>query len=123
MTMFDQEPETSADNADARLDALLSIAPRLEPDDAFRAELLAGFDVRSRRARSRISLSLFADAFGWRGLSRPVAAFSLLAGVCATGFVAGASATPGDRETYAALAEAFDQSFDLNVENANWAEE
>jgi hypothetical protein len=121
--MFDQGPIANSDDANARLDAVLSLAPRFEPDDSFRARLLSEFDAGRRRARSKISLMLFAEAFGWRALARPVAAFSLLAGVCATGFLAGAAAAPGDRETYAALDEAFDQSFDLNVESANWAEE
>lgn len=123
MTMFDEGPLEKDRPDDAALDALLAAAPHFAADDAFRARLLKDFDARRRAVRTRRTFTLFADAFGWRALARPLASAGMLAGLCVTGFVAGAAAAPNDGETYAALSEAFDQSFDLTEENASWAEE
>lgn len=114
---------------DAMMDALLAdlLADVRRVDEivgpGFRERLLASFDDHQRRRRNRLSLSLFADAFGWRALSRPLASAGILAGLCATGFIAGAAASPSDRETYAELAASLDQSFGYSEEDASWAEE
>lgn len=123
MTMFDEGPMKKERPDDAALDALLAAAPLICADDAFRSQLLADFDAQRRTAQTRPAFALFAVAFGWRALARPLASAGMLAGLCATGFIAGAAASPNDAETYAALSEAFEQSFDLTEENASWAEE
>lgn len=110
---------------DAMLDDLLADARLVDdivgPD--FKARLIASFDDHQRRRRNRAAFTLFADAFGWRALARPLASAGILAGVCATGFIAGAAASPSDSETYAELAASLDQSFGFSEENASWAEE
>jgi hypothetical protein len=124
MNMFDggaNIPPNQSD--DARLDALLSLSKPLEADSVFQSGLLHGFDAHVRRKNNALSLSLFADAFGWRALARPLAAASLLAGICTTGFVAGAAASPSDGDTYAELSAAFDQSFNLSEDTVSWAKE
>lgn len=125
----DDRPDESG-STDAMMDALLAdlLADARRVDEivgpGFRERLLASFDDHQRRRRrNRLSLSLFADAFGWRALSRPLASAGILAGLCATGFIAGAAASPGDRETYAELAASLDQSFGYSEEDASWAEE
>jgi hypothetical protein len=123
MTMFDEGPMKKDRPDDPALDALLAAAPLFGADDAYRARLLADFDAQRRASRTRPAFTLFADAFGWRALARPLASAGMLAGLCATGFIAGAVASANDGEAYAALSEAFDQSFDLSEENASWAEE
>ncbi len=115
MTMFDSSANVPPDDMDdAKLDALLSLSRPLEADSAFQSSLLHAFDARTRRRRERLSLTIFAEAFGWRALARPMAAASLLAGICMTGFVAGAAASPSDGETYAELSAAVDQSFNFS---------
>lgn len=93
------------------------------PGMEFKALLLDSYDEHMRRRRNRLSLSLFADAFGLRALARPLGAAAVLGGICATGFVAGVAGSPRDTETYAELASAIDQSFALTEENGPWAEE
>jgi len=93
------------------------------PGMEFKAMLLNSYDDAQRRRRNRLSLSLFADAIGWRALSRPMAAAALLGSVCTAGFIAGVAGAPGDAGAYAELAAAFDQSFSLTEENDLWAEE
>jgi hypothetical protein len=124
MTMFDSGANVPPDDADdAKLDALLSLSRPLEADSAFQSSLLHGFDARTRRKGARKLLTIFAEALGWRALARPMAAASLLAGICMTGFVAGAAASPSDGETYAELSAAFDQSFNLSEDTVSWAKE
>ncbi len=123
MTIFDEEAMKNGRPDDAALDALLASAPLFGADDACRARLLADFDAQRRASRTRLAFTLFADAFGWRALARPLASAGMLAGLCVSGFIAGAAASANDGEAYAALSEAFDQSFDLSEENASWAEE
>ncbi|MEK7266358.1 MAG: hypothetical protein AAB227_09700 [Pseudomonadota bacterium] len=93
------------------------------PGMEFKAMLLTSYDDHMRRRKNRLSLSLFADAFGLRALARPLGAAAILGGLCAAGFVAGVVDTPRDTETYAELASAIDQSFALTEENGPWAEE
>lgn len=93
-----------------------------EPGTEFKARLLSGFDDVQRR-RNRLSLSTFADAFGWRALARPLGAAGFLASVCVSGFLAGAVAAPADSGAYDELAAAFDQSFALTEEGDQWVEE
>lgn len=82
------------------------------PDDAFRALALAGFDAFARaRRKKRLSLDLFADAFGWRALARPLAAASLLLTAGAAGVIAGAATPENDNALYAELSDAFDQDY------------
>jgi hypothetical protein len=93
------------------------------PGMEFKAMLLGSYDELQRRRRNRLSLALFADAIGWRALSRPMAAAALLGSVCTAGFIAGVAGAPDDAGAYAELAAAFDQSFSLTEENDLWAEE
>lgn len=124
MTMFDSGANIHPDDTDdAKLDALLSLSRPLEADSAFQSSLLHAFDARARRKNERLSLTVFAEAFGWRALARPMAAASILAGICTTGFVAGAAASPNESDTYAELSAAFDQSFDLSEDIGSWARE
>ncbi len=116
MTNPEQDPD------DALLDELLKSARFIIADEGFTTRLLASFDAHQSR-RARLSWTLFADAFGWRALAQPLASAGFLAGLCAAGFVAGAASGPDDGETYAELAAAIDQSFDLNGEDQSWAEE
>ncbi|MCB2096506.1 MAG: hypothetical protein KDE05_02645 [Parvularculaceae bacterium] len=106
----------SADNgtvADRMIDEALAdmrIADAA-PDDAFRSLALAGFDAFARARRKRLSLDLFADAFGWRALARPLAAASLLLTFGAAGVIAGAATPEADNALYAELSDAFDQDY------------
>lgn len=109
------------DDLPARADALIAETfasmraddRRLPPELA--ARLLADYDRHQRRRRDRLSLRLFADAFGWRALARPVAAASVIASLLAGGFVAGAAAAPSPS---AELASALAQSFGAAGEDA-----
>lgn len=93
------------------------------PGMEFKAMLLTSYDEHMRRRRTRLSLTLFADALGLRALARPLGAAAILGGLCAAGFVAGVAGSPREYETYAELASAIDQSFALTEENGPWAEE
>lgn len=93
-------------------DRVLSEA--LGPD--FRERLLAGFDDFERKRRTRLTLTSFAEAFGWRALGRPIAPAGILGALCAIGFVAGASANGAPD---ADLSAALDQSFSYSAE-AEW---
>ncbi len=119
----DQRKEIETDEAArAIVDAVIAdwreqdrvLDEALGPD--YRQRLLAGFDDFQRRRRARLSLSSFAEAFGWRALGRPLAPAGILAALCAIGFIVGASATGGGAEEE--LIAALDQSFDYSVENA-----
>jgi hypothetical protein len=92
-------------------DRVLSEA--LGPD--FRARLLAGFDDFQRKRRTRLTLSSFAEAFGWKALGRPIAPAGILGALCAIGFVAGASANGA---ADADLSAALDRSFSYSAEAA-----
>lgn len=113
------------DAIDALLDDVFRQTPSLidVPGMEFKDGLLAAYDAYMRRRKSRLSLTLFAEAFGWRALARPLAAAAALGSFCVAGFVAGAAASPGEAETYAELSSAFEQSFTLTEENGSWAEE
>lgn len=127
--MFDGIPPSPAGRDDGAVDAMLEEVFRQSrshaeiPGMEFKARLLASYDEHRRRARNRFSSALFADAFGWRALARPLAAAGVLSGVCAAGYVAGAAASPGGVQTYAEFAAEFGQSFDLAEEDSAWAEE
>ena len=75
------------------------------------ARLIAGFDAHMRARRNRVSLQLFADAFGWRALARPMAATGLLVMIGAGGLFAGIATPEDDTSIYADLSDALDQSF------------
>lgn len=110
---------------DALLDDVFRQSRSLQeiPGMEFKDGLLASYDAYMRRRKNRLSLALFADAFGWRALARPLGAAAMLGGLCVAGFVAGAAASPGEAQTYAELSSAFEQSFALTEENGSWAEE
>lgn len=115
----------SGDAIDALLDDVFRQSRSLQeiPGMEFKDGLLASYDAYMRRRRNRLSLTLFADAFGWRALARPFGAAAMLGSLCVAGFIAGAAASPGEAETYAELSSAFEQSFALTEENGSWAEE
>lgn len=118
-------PAPGADPLDNLIDGVFrqSRGHAAVPGMEFKAILMQSFDDVQRRRRARLSLSLIADAFGWRALSRPMAAAALLGGVCAAGFAAGAAVPAGEAAAYAEIASAFDQSFSLAEESDLWAEE
>ena len=111
------------------LDALLDdvfLTPNKQAEDPgaeFKAKLLDSYDAHMRGRKNRLSLSLFADALGFRALARPLAAAASLGGICAAGFVAGVAAPFGDNSSYAELASAIDQTFAYAEEAETWAEE
>lgn len=129
MSDKERNPPPDRDDVEAAAEAIVEsvlenwrhVDEALGPD--FRNRLLAGFDDHRRRRRRKPSLSLFADALGWRALARPATAALVLAAVCGAGFVAGAEATADDAQVYAEIDAAFDESFDLSEENGSWAEE
>ncbi|OFW99615.1 MAG: hypothetical protein A3E78_00520 [Alphaproteobacteria bacterium RIFCSPHIGHO2_12_FULL_63_12] len=124
MTENDSKRE-SVDALDALLDEVFrqSRGHAAIPGMEFKSLLLSSYDEHMRRRRNRLSLALFADAFGLRALARPLGAAAFLGAVCAIGFVAGVAEAPRDTETYAELALAIDQSFALTEEVGSWAEE
>lgn len=113
------------ESVEAMLDELFKGTQRLRdiPDMEFKSLLLADYDALQQRRRKRLSLALFAEALGWRALSRPIAAAGLLAGLSISGFIAGAAAAPGESATFAELSVALDRSFDYSEESVPWAEE
>lgn len=120
-----RDDRSMRDRDDRALDAALDYWRRTPPApaDGVEQKLLAGFDAFQRKRRAGLSLATFADAFGWRALSRPISAAALLSAICVTGFAAGAlGAAPADN-SYIELAAAFDQSFYLSEEIPAWAEE
>lgn len=127
--MFDNDPQRPAPPNDAALEAMIDDVFRQSrgrgeiPGMEFKAMALASYDAHQRRARNQLSFSLFADAFQWRLLGRPLASIGVLASLCAAGFVAGSITASPDYETYAALDAAFSQSFDLSQEDGIWVEE
>ncbi len=130
MTEFKREPQKPGETDDEAAEIIVSEALKylklvdetISPEVV--ARLLASYDDHQRKRKNRLSLSLFADAFGLRILARPLAAAGALASLSAAGFVAGAAtASSGDAQTYAELASAFDQSYVVNEENGLWAEE
>jgi len=94
-----------------------------DPGAEFKARLLNSYDTHMRERKNRLSLALFADAFGFRAFARPLAAAASLGGVCAAGFIAGVAAPSDDNSSYAELASAIDQSFAIAEEAETWAGE
>ena len=125
--MFDNDPQKPAPPDDAALEAMIDDVFRQSrggaeiPGMEFKSMALASFDAHQRRIRNRVSFSLFADAFRWRLLARPLASVGVLASLCVAGFVAGSVTASPDYETYAELDAAFSQSFDFNQEDGIWA--
>jgi hypothetical protein len=117
--MFDTSDPMKQD-ADNVVEAGLEALRRQSISPDWAARLLSTYDEAQRRKR-RSAAGRIASAIGWRALARRLAAAGVLAGICAAGFVAGVAARPSDAETYAALDDAVDQSFDLSEEGASWA--
>lgn len=112
------------DPLDAAIESAFQSARREgEPHLEMKSALLASYDAFQRRKRNRISLSLFADAFGLSALARPAGAAALMSAICVAGFAAGAASGAGRDDTYTEIAMAFDQSFAFTAEDASWAGE
>jgi len=85
-------------------------------DKKFEMRALEAFDSYARARKSRLSLDVFADAFGLRVLARPLAAASLLLTVGFAGVAAGVLTPESDNAVYAELSDAFDEVYDFSEE-------
>jgi len=82
----------------------------------FEMRALEAFDSFTRARKNRLSLDVFADAFGLRVLSRPLAAAGLLLSVGFAGVAAGVMTPESDNAVYAELSVAFDEVYDFSEE-------
>ncbi len=120
MMMTDENKSFAADRSAAD-DALHKAFAALKAADAhadpqFGMRALAAYDDHMRSKRSRLSLEIFAEAFGWRALSRPLAAAGLLLTVGLAGVVTGVMAPESENAVYAELSAAFDEAYDFSEE-------